>query len=188
MRIINFIRARFKKFLLEERWIDDYIKMGMNIGQNCSIQPGVVFDYSHCWLIDIGNNVTIAPQAYILAHDASTKKLLGYTKIGRVSIEDDVFIGARALIMPGVKIGKGSIIGANSTVTKSIPNNVVAVGNPAKIICSVQEYKENQKLLLKESKMNDLVFNKDYTLKGNIDSMKKIEMFDRLEKSNGYIK
>lgn len=188
MKIINFIKSRLRKILLDEIWLEDYIKRGMRIGNNCSIQPGVIFDYSHCWLINIGNNVTIAPQAYILAHDASTKKLLDYTKIGNVIIEDDVFIGARSLIMPGVKIGKGSIIGANSTVTKSIPSGVVAAGNPARIICSVQEYKEKQKLLFKESEINNLVFNIDYTLKGNIDSMKKTEMFNLLEKSNGYIK
>ena len=188
MRIINFIKSRLKKMLLDEIWLEDYIKRGMRIGNNCSIQPGVIFDYSHCWLINIGNNVTIAPQVYILEHDASTKKLLDYTKIGRIRIEDDVFIGARSLIMPGVKIGNGSIIGANSTVTKSIPSSVIAVGNPAKIICSVQENKEKQQLLFKECEMNNLVFNIDYTLKGHIGSMKKSEMFNLLEKSNGYIK
>jgi maltose O-acetyltransferase len=97
-KMIHFARARIRKALLEEIWLEDYIKMGMQVGKNCSIQPGVVIDYSHCWLIKIGDNVTIAPQAYLLAHDASTKRINNYTKIGSVTIEDNVFIGAGAII------------------------------------------------------------------------------------------
>ena len=65
-KVFNYFRARGRKFILEEQWLEDYIKMGLKIGENCSIQPGVIIDYSHCWLITIGNNVTIAPQAYLL--------------------------------------------------------------------------------------------------------------------------
>lgn len=90
--------------------------MGLVVGENSSIQPGVIFDYSHCWLIRIGDNVTIAPEAYILAHDASSKHSIGYTTIGMVKIEDAVFIGARAVILPGVNIGKGSIIAAGTVL------------------------------------------------------------------------
>lgn len=103
MKILNYLKSRMRKFLFEEIWFEDYIKLGMKIGNNCSIQPGVVFDYSHCWLISIGNNVTIAPEAYLLAHDASTKRLNRYTKIGSVQIKDNVFIGASAVIMPGIQ-------------------------------------------------------------------------------------
>ena len=46
-RVISYIRARLRKWFLEEIWLEDYIKKGMKIGKNCSIQPGVVFDYSH---------------------------------------------------------------------------------------------------------------------------------------------
>jgi len=58
------------------------------------IKPGVVFDYSHCNLITIGDNVTIDPQAYILAHDTSTKRDLGYTKIGRTNIKYDYSVSS----------------------------------------------------------------------------------------------
>lgn len=50
-KVLNYMRARLRKKFFEEIWIEDYIKQGMKIGDNCSIQPGVVFDYSHCWLI-----------------------------------------------------------------------------------------------------------------------------------------
>ena len=185
MRIINFIKSRLRKILLDEVWLEDYIKRGMKIGNNCSIQPGVIFDYSHCWLINIGNNVTIAPQAYILAHDASTKKLFDYTKIGSVVIEDDVFIGARSLIMPGVTIGKGSIIGSNSVVTKSIPSNVVAAGNPAKILCSLDDYKQNNMDLVN---CTDQIYDYLYTVNGGINDLQKEKMYNDLIDRIGYVK
>lgn len=184
MKIINFLRARIRKFINEEIWIEDYKKMGMKIGNNCSIQPGVVFDYSHCWLINIGNNVTIAPQVYLLAHDASTKRSLGYTKIGSINIEDNVFIGAKSLIMPGVTIGRDSIIGANSVVTKSVPQGVVVSGNPAKILCSVEEYLEKQQKLLDQSTKYDI----SYTIKGKISDDKKHTMYNDLIEKIGFVK
>lgn len=171
-RCINFIRARFRKFLLEEYWLDDYIKLGMKVGSNCSIQSGITVDVSHCWLIEIGNNVVIAPQVYLLAHDTSTKKYTGYTKIGRIIIKDNAFIGARTMIMPGVTIGENSIIGANSVVINSIPNNVVAAGNPAKIICLLDEYQNK----IHEVFRNASVFSDEYTLRKKIDNDKKAEM------------
>ena len=60
------------------------------------------------------------------------KHLVNYTKIGSITIEDNVFIGARALIMPRVTIGKNSIVAAGSIVTKSIPKGSIVAGNPAK--------------------------------------------------------
>jgi maltose O-acetyltransferase len=74
MKIFNFLRARFRKFLNEELWLKDHVKAGMKIGTGCDIHPSLMVDYSHCWLIEIGNHVTLAPQVYFLAHDASTKR------------------------------------------------------------------------------------------------------------------
>jgi len=182
-KIMNFIRARFRKLITEELWLEDYVRMGMQIGNNCSIQPGVVFDYSHCWLIKIGNNVTIAPQAYLLAHDASTKGLIHYTKVGSVTIEDNAFIGARALIMPGVTIGRDSIIAAGSVVTKSIPERCVAAGNPAKVICTLDEYIEKNNKLMEYAAQYD----HSYTLSGHISAEKKRKMYEKLIKEIGYV-
>ena len=58
------------------------IKRGLIVGSNVFINFGCIIDESFCWLISIGNNVTLAPNVHILAHDASTKKALGFTKIG----------------------------------------------------------------------------------------------------------
>lgn len=182
LKIFNFFKSRIRKYLLDEIWLEDYKKLGIKIGENCSIQTGVTFDYSFCWLIKIGNNVTIAPEAYILAHDASTKKELYCTKVGAVTIEDNVFIGARALIMPGVTIGKNSIVAAGSIVTKSVPENSIVAGNPAKVITSKVEYLEKNKKLLKESN----VYNYSY-IKGNDKYLIKEKMYDELENKVGYL-
>ncbi|MBQ7851528.1 MAG: hypothetical protein IJ342_01445 [Muribaculaceae bacterium] len=121
------------------------IANGLKIGKNHNIREEVIIDPSHCFLITIGDNVTIAPRAHILAHDASTKYHLGYTLIGRVTIGNNVFIGASAIIMPNVSIGDNVIIGAGSVVKHSIPANSVAVGNPATVKCSTEEYLEKRR-------------------------------------------
>ncbi|WP_138752505.1 acyltransferase [Paenibacillus sinopodophylli] len=183
-KIIAFGRARIRKWLLEEIWMEDYVKLGMKIGQNCSIQPGVTFDYSHCWLISIGNNVTIAPQAYILAHDASSKRAMGYTRIGTVTIEDDVFIGARAIIMPGVSIGKGSIIAAGSIVTKPVPAGCVYGGSPAKEMMNMEAYKQKVRKAFDEQPQYD----ERFTLKGSMTKEEKERMYKELLVTNGFVR
>lgn len=140
-RIINVLRG------INTVNIDALKTAGLNVGIDCKIQDGVVIDFNHCQHIFIGNSVTIAPQVYILAHDASTFKLFGYTKIGKVIIEDNVFIGARSIIMPGVRIGKNSIIGAGSVVVSEVPANFVYAGNPARAICDLTTFVEKQKEL-----------------------------------------
>lgn len=115
------------------------ISMGMKVGNDFGRLNGVILDPSHCWLIEIGDNVTTAPRVHVLAHDTSTKQFLGYTKIGRVTIGNNVFVGAEPIILSNVSIGNNVIIGANSTVTKDIPDNSVAVGTPASVICTLEE-------------------------------------------------
>lgn len=183
-KIFSFIRARLRKVILEEIWLEDCISRGMKIGKNCSIQPGCIFDYSHCNLITIGNNVTIAPQAYLLVHDASTKRYLGYTKIGRIDIKDNVFIGARALIMPGVTVGENSIVAAGSIVTKNVKPNTVVAGNPAKEIISMEEYISNNRNLLE----NCPKFSYDYSNASyKLTEKMKLDMSELLKDTKGYM-
>lgn len=103
------------------------------IGNNCVINQHVLLDGRGGNLI-IGNNVDIAQDSVIwtLGHDPNDDY---HRAIGAdVTIGDYAWIGHRVIIMPGVTIGKGSVIGANSVVTKSIPPMSIAAGSPAKVI------------------------------------------------------
>lgn len=100
---------------------------GLTVGKNFNIQEGCIIDPGHCWLISIGDHVTLAPRVHILAHDASTKIFLGYTKIGKVNIGNNVFIGSQTTILPNVCIEDNVIIGSNSVVTKDCKSNGVYV-------------------------------------------------------------
>ncbi len=93
------------------------------------------------WLIEIGEECLISTNVMIMAHDASTALSNGYTKIGRVNIGNHVFIGQDTTILCGVNIGDNVIIGAKSLVSKDIPSNSVYAGNPAKFICTFDEYR-----------------------------------------------
>lgn len=159
-------------------------EMGLSVGNNFKRMHDVIIDPSHCWLIAIGNNVTIAPRVHILAHDASLCHHLGFARIGNVTIGDNVFIGAESVILPNVTIGNNTIIGANSTVSKNIPSNVVAVGNPAKVICSINEYIEKNERLMQSRPC----YNDSYTLRNNISIAKKKEMRKALINGFGFVK
>lgn len=91
-------------------------------------------------LITIGDDFTSAPGSIILAHDASTFKHCKKYRTQKTTIGNNVFLGANAIVMLGVNIGDNVIIGAGSIVTKDVPNNTVVVGNPARIISTVEEY------------------------------------------------
>jgi maltose O-acetyltransferase len=153
---------------------------GLKVGDNFNMLPECIIDYSHCWHITIGDNVTFAPRVHILAHDASTKMYLNYTKIKNVMIGNNVFIGTSSIIMPGVTIGNDVIIGAGSVVTKDISDNSVYVGNPAKFVCKTDVYIQKQKLSMNENN----TFGEEYTLRENISSQMKGEMIESI-KENG---
>ena len=158
-------------------------KMGLKVGKNFKRLNGVIIDPAHCWLINIGDNVGLGPRVHILAHDASTKEYLNYTKIGRVSIGNNVFIGAESVVLPNVSIGDNVIIGANSTVTKDIPAGCVYAGNPAKFICTTEEYINKNRELMKESPC----YGEEYTLRQNVDDNKKSQMYKELENKIGFV-
>lgn len=158
-------------------------KLGLKIGENFQYGSGCFFDPSHCFLISIGNNVTFSSKIHVLAHDASTKKYTGYTKIGKVFIGDNSFVGANTTILPNIHIGENVIIAAGSVITKSIPSNEVWGGVPAKKICDLDEY------LNKYSNKNEFYyFEEDYTFRGKITEKKKIEMINKLQNRIGFVR
>lgn len=125
---------------------------GLQVGENFVFEKGVIIDPSIPWLIRIGNNVTLAPYVHILAHDASTKTLLGYTKIGKVNIGNNVFVGTKSVILPNVKIGNNVIISAGAVVTKDVPDGIVVGGTPAKELMTTENYiKKHKKIMNKKN-------------------------------------
>ena len=107
----------------------------VEIGDYCQIN-------THCRLVNvkIGNYVMIAPEvAFIQQFHKSDSLEIPMSKQGIIDfpqtiVEDDVWIGYRAVIMPGLRIGKGSIIGAQAVVTKNVDTYTVIAGIPAKVI------------------------------------------------------
>jgi len=168
----------------EELTVQACKEMGMKVGKNCHGLAASTIDVAHCWLIEIGDNVTFAPQVYLLAHDASTKRYLDYTKIAKIIIKDHAFIGARALIMPGVTIGENAIIAAGSVVTKSVPDGCVAGGNPAKIIAKTEEYINKHQKIMAQSK----VYDRSWTVGANMTVGRGEIMSKELGASIGYVK
>ena len=117
-------------------------------GYNIECGENVFFNVN-CVVLDsmkvtIGSNVLFGPGVHIYTASHPLNKLERQnTEITKpVTIGDDCWIGGQVVICPGVTIGSGSVIGAGSVVTKDIPENCLAVGNPAKVIRKLNENNE----------------------------------------------
>ena len=131
--------CRIESFAQTDNAVEEILK----IGKNCQIN-----DFVHIAAIKkiiIGDNVLIASKVFISDHnhgnysseihsspDINPQERKLYSN--PIKIEDNVWIGESVSILPGVTIGRGTIIGANTTVTKNIPEECIVVGNPGKII------------------------------------------------------
>ena len=179
---MNFIR-KILMLLNREVPTETLIKRGMKCGKNFSRQQGCFIDPSHCWLISIGDDVTFSIRVTVLAHDASTKAVTGYTRIKKVNIGDNVFVGANATILPGVNIGNDAIVAANSVVTKDVPRGCVVAGNPARVIFTAEEWAQK----IKSEFENSPVFSESYTMRANVSDEMKKEMLEKMGNQTAYV-
>ena len=108
-----------------------YIEEGVEIGKNCKIRPFVFIPSD----VKIGNEVFISP-GVIFTND-KYPKAQGEWELRGTIVEDEVSIGAGAVVLPGVRIGRGAMVGAGAVVTKDVPSNAVVVGNPARVVGEV---------------------------------------------------
>jgi maltose O-acetyltransferase len=129
---VNIRSIKFRKKMMLEK--------NVFIGRNVLIDPG------YNWLVSIGNNSVLSYGTIVLAHDGSLRNYTGYTRVGKVSIGSNTFIGAGSIIMPGVSIGDNAVIGAGSVVTKNVPDNSVAIGNPAVVVGSISQLINKHKI------------------------------------------
>ena len=179
LEIIDVIKAKIRGTINLKQLKKD----GLKIGANFNAMEGTIIDPGHCWLIEIGDNVTFAPRVHILAHDASMKKSLGYTKIARVSIGNNVFLGVGTIVLPGVRIDDNTIVGAGSVVPYSLIGGGVYVGNPAKKIYEYDEWINRER----QSINSKIKYDESYKI-NNISETNKLKMQTELFSDYGYIK
>lgn len=139
----NIFMQNFENFTLNPPFYCDYgenIKIGKNvfINFNCSVLS--------CAEVSIGDNCYIGPnvQLYTAIHPLDhneRNKAINFAK--PVEIKENCWIGGGAIVLPGVKIGEGTTIGAGSVVTKDIPAYCVAAGNPCKVLHYLKNGSEN---------------------------------------------
>ena len=122
-------------------------RKGMRIGAGTYFfDPRRSFvDETRPWMVQIGKNVQITRGVTILTHGYDWSVLKGkygcvLGSCGKVTIGDNVFIGMNSILLKGTAIGENTVIGAGSVVTGPIPPNCVAAGNPARVICTLEEY------------------------------------------------
>lgn len=159
---------------------------GFKSGKNFHYNSGYPIDSNWPWLISVGDNVTLATGAKLLAHDASTAPGCHYTKIGIVKLGNNVFIGCNSIVLCNVRIGDNVIVGAGSVVTDDLESNGVYAGNPAKFICSYDEYAKRHTKNVHKGGEN-IFFKPWYEWPDASEDMKN-EMCSILENTGGYVK
>lgn len=133
-------------------YLGDYVYINFNL---------TLIDDAHIYIgnrVLIGPNVTLVTAAHPLSSELRSKGLQ-YNK--PIYVEDDVWIGANVIVLPGIRIGKGSVIGAGSVVTKDIKENSLVYGNPAKVIREI-------------TKDDDIYFDHNKKIKEYLDEKLKI--------------
>jgi len=177
-------KARDRYYLRKKvRWWRMLTSLGMQIGKNVNLPLSTWIDTSHCFLISIGDNCGFGEFCAILAHDAMPNEFLDATKIGKVKIHESCHFGMRTIILPGVEIGPRSIVGANSVVAQSIPPGTVAAGNPAKVVCSLEEYLDKHRKIMAQSPSFEYM---EYSLQ-YLTPEKMNEMREKLIRQTGYV-
>lgn len=138
------IREVFAKMILDECgsdvWIDDRVYFGNGQNRTLGKNSGLGSRAYIGRYTSIGEDVMMGPNVTILTHNhrfdsiSIPMRLQGFEEYKPVTIEDDVWVGQQVIILPGTHIGRGSIIGAGSVVTKDVEPYSIVGGNPAKLI------------------------------------------------------
>lgn len=166
-----FIKIKYRLKGRDKEVINEYFRnMGIKIGKDCNIVPNITT--TEPYLIEIGNNTTLAGGVSLCTHDNSVSKIIpNCTDIfGKIRIGNNCFIGQNAIIMYGVTIADNTIVAAGSVVANSfVDEGIIIGGNPARRIGTCDRFAEKHK---------SNVFNLDKIPKDRL--RKEIEESDKL--------
>jgi acetyltransferase-like isoleucine patch superfamily enzyme len=131
---------------LVRRWRLYRVKQaGLQIADDCRIQGWPNFG-SEPYLISIGPRVGISSEVVFITHDGGTRVFRGQPgfedviKYGRITIRENSVIGYGVILLPGVEVGPNAVVAAGSVVTKTVPPNSLAMGVPARVFMTTEEY------------------------------------------------
>ena len=182
LEIASSIKGRLDAARVARRWAR-LRSLGMHIGRDVNIPDSTWVDVSHCFLISIGDHCGFGDGCLILAHDAQMDESLDAARVGRVVIHPSCHIGARSIILAGIEIGPRTIVGAGSVVSKSLPPDTVCAGNPARVICTLDDYLEKHRQRLATSPTFEYMY---YDLRF-LTNERKAEMIAAVASRDGYI-
>lgn len=164
--------------------IEDLISRGLKLGKSVNIGPTAWIDYDYCYLISIGDNSSISKGVRLIAHDATTFKFTGeYTRIGKIDIKENCFIGENAIILPGVTIGPNVLVAAGSVVNKDIAPNSCVAGVPARFYAKFDEFISHHKENIPKAKVFDFC----QMQRGLTDELKN-RIMDAVRDGDAYVK
>jgi maltose O-acetyltransferase len=181
-RLISVGRTRLDEARARRRW-ERLRGLGMHIGAGVNLPFSTWVDSSHCFLISIGDNCGFGPDCLLLAHDAQMDEFLDAARLGRIVIHESCHIGARCIVLPGVEIGPRTVVGAGSVVSKSLPPETVCAGNPARVICSLDDYLNKHRTRLAQLPTFDYM---EYDIRF-LTPDRKSRMVSMLRTSDGYM-
>lgn len=166
-----FFKVLWNRFKKAKDPVGYWRKRGAVIGNGCSIFSSVGLG-SEPYLVTIGNHVRLTNNVQLITHDGGVwvlremyPELSDIDLFGKIKIGNNVHVGTDARIMPGVTIGNNCIIGVGAIVTKDIPDNSIAVGIPARVIKTVDEYKEKNENRFEHTKGMTASEKKSYLIK-----------------------
>ena len=147
-QIYHAILMRIAKTILSYKIrIRIYRHLGMSIGKDTYVGPGLeLIDQTLSNLVVLGDRVTISPQVTLVVSAGPNNSRLRKVyprKFGKIVIEDDAWVGTGAIILPGVTIGKMSVVGAGAVVIEDVPPYTVVAGVPARAIKKLEIKNEN---------------------------------------------